>query len=300
MRKLLCIIAVLAGALAAQAQTFPSLLVPSDAATLALGGNGVALGPRSFAVENNAAAISLSDQTLSASATYSLWQPSAAKENIIAAGGWWHSGKIGIGASFGRLGMPSYVITSNNGTESQVDAPFSPSDLSFSLGGSFALMENLSVGVTARMVISSLAKEAKAVAPSFGVSAMYKAGGLTAGLTLANLGGKVKYAQDSEGYAQPAVVRAGAAYTIIEGLTAQAEVSYLFAGAFGAAAGVEYGFKDMIFARAGFHYGSASLGLPTYASLGLGAKFAGVTLDAAYLLVGNLSNSLMFTVGYGF
>ena len=136
MRKLLCIIAVLAGALAAQAQTFPSLLVPSDAATLALGGNGVALGPRSFAVENNAAAISLSDQTLSASATYSLWQPSAAKENIIAAGGWWHSGKIGVGASFGRLGMPSYVITSNNGTESQVDAPFSPSDMAFSLGGS--------------------------------------------------------------------------------------------------------------------------------------------------------------------
>ena len=77
-------------------------------------------------------------------------------------------------------------------------------------------------------------------------------------------------------------------------------MSYLFAGALGAAAGVEYGFKDMIFARAGFHYGSASLGLPTYASLGLGAKFAGVTLDAAYLLVGNLSNSLMFTVGYGF
>ena len=296
MRKFLCTIAAIFMAIAASAQALPSLLIPSDAASLSLSGSTVAGRAGAFSIDDNASSMALSSSTLSVGATYGLWQPSVAKDNYIAAGGYWHSGKFAVGASFRRLGMPSQQATNPNGTVSQLEAPFSPSEMAIGIGASYAVIDGLSVGLTARYVRSALASSAKAGTVGADISATYTIGSLRTGLVVANLGPKVKYSET--GYMQPAVVRAGAAYTIIQGLSAQAELSYLFAGAFGAGAGVEYGFKDMLFARAGFHYGSSSLGIPTYASVGLGGKFAGINIDVAYLFIGNLGNTLMFTLGY--
>lgn len=298
MRKILCTMAAVIMATGAFAQALPSLLIPSDAASLSLAGATVAGRAGALSVDDNAASMALSGQKMSVAASFGLWQPSAGKENLISAGGWWNSGRFAIGASFRRFGSPSQESVSVNGTVNPLEDPFAPSDMAVSLGASFAVTANLSLGLAARFVNSKLTKTASANVVGADISVMYSKDALRAGLVVANLGSKVKYSETA--YAQPMVARAGASYTIIEGLTAQAELSYLFAGAFGAGAGVEYGFRDMVFARAGFHYGSSNKGMPTYASLGLGGKFAGVRIDAAYLLLGNLTNTLMFTLGYSF
>ena len=65
--------------------------------------------------------------------------------------------------------------------------------------------------------------------------------------------------------------------------------------------GLEYGIADIAFVRAGYHYGDAAKALPSYASLGLGAQFAGVSLDLAFLTASeSLGNTLLFGLGYSF
>ena len=78
-------------------------------------------------------------------------------------------------------------------------------------------------------------------------------------------------------------------------------LSLLFFGALMAAVGVEYGFADMVFARAGFHYGDPAKALPTFASVGIGAKFIGIRLDASYVFLSEtLGNSFLVSLGYAF
>ena len=87
----------------------------------------------------------------------------------------------------------------------------------------------------------------------------------------------------------------------VSGLTIGAEVDYLFQGGLMAGLGVEYTIVDIVSLRGGFHYGDAAKAVPMYASLGLGVKFAGVHLDAAFLLASKtLGNTLMFGLGYSF
>ena len=78
-------------------------------------------------------------------------------------------------------------------------------------------------------------------------------------------------------------------------------MDYLFSGALMAGLGLEYCIVDIVSVRAGYHYGDAAKALPSFASVGLGVKFAGVHLDAAFLLASKtLGNTLMIGLGYSF
>ena len=88
---------------------------------------------------------------------------------------------------------------------------------------------------------------------------------------------------------------------MIEGLKAAAEFAYLFEGAFGASLGAEYCYADIVSARAGYHLGSKDKGLPSYASIGLGAKYFGVGLNLAYLLASDtIGGSFLAGLSYSF
>jgi opacity protein-like surface antigen len=83
-------------------------------------------------------------------------------------------------------------------------------------------------------------------------------------------------------------------------LTVQADVDYYFEGGPAASFGAEYDFKDMVFIRAGYRYGGNSI-LPSFASVGVGAKFAGIKIDAAYLFANEvIGNTTAISVGYCF
>lgn len=299
MRKVsLFVLAIFAG-WALEAQSLPVLLIQSDAAVLGAAGASAQTSLSALALENNAAAMSLSSVKLEAGAFYGSWQPSAAKDGLLGAGAYWHSGKLGAGFSYKSLSMPSYEVISSNGVVSQVGGLYSPKESVLSLGGSYALNENLALGVVCKMTSSSLAKDASASVFGADISVQYVKDILRVGLSLANLGGKVKY--DTESYSQPLLAKAGASYDIMSNLTASACAEYLFEGAFGASLGAEYRYKDMAFARVGYHMGKKDLGIPSYASLGLGAKYAGIGLNLAYLLASEtLGGSFLAGLSYSF
>lgn len=306
MKRYLNILAVAAAFLISgyglQAQVLPSLLMNQDAASLAMGSAGVSADAGAYALENNVAAIPFAEQNMSVQAGFGIWQPSYANLKTIGLAGMYKiSDKIGVALDFKYLMMPSYSGVTGNGSDIR-DSEFKPSEMGLSAGFSYAVMDCLSAGLTLRYAGSKLAPEAKAGVIGTDIGVFFKKNAISAGLSLNNLGSKVKYSDVA--YAQPMLVKLGAGYDLDMGdselfFTAQADV--LFAGGVMAGAGCEYAFKDMIFARAGYHYGNAANVVPSHGSAGIGVKIAGVSLDMAYLYGSKvLANSMCISLGYSF
>lgn len=306
MKKYIMMAAALAvssiSVLSLRAQTLPSLMINQDPATLAMGSAGVAAGADAFALQNNVAAMSFSEEKMSVQAGFGMWQPGYAGMKTIGLGGMYSvSEKLAVGLDFKYLMMPSYSGITGNGSAIR-DSEFKPSEMNIAAGVSYAFIDCLSAGVTLRYAGSILAADAKGSAFGADFGLYFSKNSIHAGLSVNNLGTKVKYSGNA--YAQPMYVKAGAGYDLIMGastLAFAAEADILFAGGIMAGAGCEYSFKDLVFARAGYHYGNSVNVVPSHASAGLGLKIAGVTLDFAYLFVSKvLSNSLCVSLGYCF
>lgn len=284
-------------ALSASAQALSSLLIPSAPEYAAMGGASVALEAGAFAAENNAAAMSLSDDSFAVAASYGLWAPETAGSQLAGLGAFARVGeRVGIGFS-GRYTMekPMNISSAAGG----ILGTFTPSELGANLAVSVKVIDGLSVGVTGKFVRSSIGEELSGSAFGADVSMAWRKDGLSAGAAVCNLGSKLKYGDSS--YSMPMLVKAGAAYAADFGLTASVEADYLFSGAFAAGLGLEYNLFDIGFLRAGYHYGDKSQGLASFASLGAGVQFAGVELSAAWLTASpTLGNSLLFSLGYSF
>lgn len=268
------------------AQVVNSIVRGGDAVSAGFSGAGVALPANAYAMENNPAAMSLYDGTMSAAAGYSLFQPSSVKMQLISLAGFYKiMPELAVGIQAGRLGYTPYKTVSADGYSS---GEFTPSEIAVAAGASYQVMEGLSVGASAKIFSLSLAEGSKTSGFCLDLAAMYQLGDLTAGLNVKNL------ASDFMD------ITAGASYGIAS-FTASVQAEYLAGAGFMAGLGAQYSFKDMVFARAGFHYGDATKAIPSYASLGVGAKFAGITLDAAYIIGNaNVSGTLQATIGYSF
>jgi hypothetical protein len=296
MKKTAALLFAFALAISAAAQSVPSLITGTDAAALSMGGVSAALPADAFAVDNNPAAMSASGRRFDAAATYSMWSPSVAEATLAGLGAFYKlNEKLAFGLS-GRVFLDKpYDVINFSG---QHTGSFTPMDIVAGLGVSYAVIPSLSVGVTGRMVSSSVGPDANGTAFCADVFASYSLGAAAVTLGVSNLGTPISYGNDK--YALPATVRAAGSWSGF-GLTAGAEVDYLFSGALMAGVGLQYGLWDIVFVRAGFHYGDPARALPMYASLGLGVKFFGVHLDAAFLTASQtLGNTLMFTLGYSF
>ena len=288
--------------LALEAQVFPSLLLNQDPVSLSKGSSGVADKAGAFALQNNVAAMSLADARLSAKAGFGLWQPSFASEKTIGVAGMYRvSDKVGIGAEFKYLMLPSYDGVTGNGSDIR-DSRFSPNEFNVAAGVSYAFIDCLSAGLTLRCAGSKLAPETSATVFGADVGMFFRKKGVTAGISVNNLGTKAKYGETA--YAQPMLFKAGAGYDLALGsssLAFTAEFDMLFTGSVMAGAGLGYSFKDMVSVRAGYHYGDAVDAVPSYASAGLGLKFFGVSLDVSWLFASKvLANTMAISLGYSF
>lgn len=306
MRRYLNIIAVVAALVVSgvglQAQVLPSLLLNQDAVSLAMGSAGVASDAGAFALENNVAAVSLAEQKMAVQAGFGMWQPSYANLKTVGVAGMYKvSDKIGLALDFKYLMLPSYSGVTGNGADVR-DSEFKPSEMGIAAGFSYAVLDCLSAGLTLRYAGSTLAPEAKAGVLGTDIGVFFKKNAVSAGLSVNNLGTKVKYSETA--YAQPMLVKAGAGYDLEMGsssLLFAAQADVIFAGGVMVGAGCEYAFKDMIFARAGYHYGNAANAVPSHGSAGLGVRIAGVCLDVAYLYGSKaLSNTMCISLGYSF
>ena len=296
MKKLLSIIAACAVCLSLSAQSVAFLNINPDPATAGVAGTGIARTADAYALENNIAAAALNGPKMAAAAGFGMWQPKAANSKLISAAGYYRiSDRLALGVQFKDMAYPAYSIVSGDG---RVKDSFAPMELTAGLGVAYRLADGFSAGVSLRFISSSLTQEAKASAFGADIALKYEKDAFQAGLSVCNLGTPVNYG--GENYAQPGIARLGAAYSIA-GLTASVEADYLFAGGLMAGIGLEYTIADIVSLRGGFHYGDAAKAIPTYASLGLGVKFAGVHLDAAFLLASKtLGNTLMLGLGYSF
>ena len=295
-RKTLLVIAAAAASLSLQAQGVAFLNINPDAASVGLAETSIARQADAYAMENNIAATTLGGTRMAFAAGFGIWQPKANKSNVLSAAGFYRiSNRLALGMQFKNF---SYQEYSNVSADGRVRDTFRPAELTAGLGISYRIADGFSVGASFRFISSTLASDAKASAFGADIAVKYEKDGWHAGFSVCNLGTPVSYGGDK--YAQPAMVRGGGAYSTGT-FTASAEVDYLFQGGLMAGLGVEYTIADIVSLRGGFHYGDAAKAIPMYASLGLGVQFAGVHLDAAFLLASKtLGNSLMFGLGYSF
>lgn len=268
------------------AQVVNSLIRETNPADMGVAGATVALDANAFALDNNAAAMSLTQQRMAVGVSYAILQPKSVKMGAISAEGFYRiSDRFALGAGFKHYGYQAYPVTSAEGRSSET---FKPNELFFSLGASYRIIKGLSAGVNLKYVSMGLASNSKVNVFSADVSALFNTGNLSAGLNVRNIGSKVMD------------IRAGAAYSIAS-VKATAQAEYLLGAGFMGALGAEYSLKDIFFARAGVHLGSASKAIPTYGSVGIGVKFIGIRADFCYLITAaSIGNSLAFSLGYSF
>lgn len=284
--KIVAAAALLALSTPLEAQVFNTLIRDVDPAAAGIAGASVAQKANAYALDNNPAAMSFSADKISLAAGYAILQPSSVKMGTLSFSSLFKlSEKLALGASIKRGAYNPYPITSEEGRST---TEYTPSELSLSLGGSYLILKGLSAGVKLNYASIGLSPDAKYNVFSGDLGITYATESLTVAANARNLGSQVMD------------LRAGASYTL-SFLTAYAQGEYLAGAGMMGALGLQYSFKDILFVRAGGHLGNAEKAIPSYASLGLGAKIKGITFDAAALLgTRSETGTLLFSAGYSF
>ena len=303
MKKTLLILALSALSAVAFAQgggqAMPFLAIERSPAVMATGSAGFSAAWSAF---GNAACMPFLAGKMDAEASWQNWAPrGAGSSNIGAGAAFMLSDALGMSVAFARQGGEEYEITDVSGVSK---GSFKPSDMIFGAGMGFRLGEKLSAGASVRFAREKLSSDDSYSALAASADIMYASGGLKASAGIHNAGSSVT-AADGTKYQLPASVNVSGAYVHglgdAGGISASVAADYFPGGGFTAGLGAEFSFRDMLFVRAGYHAATQAAVLPSFAALGLGAKFAGARLDLAYLF-GNasLGGTLALALGYGF
>jgi len=260
-------------------------------------------GSTAFAAFSNPASVTLSERSLDAAVSYCNWAPVSSQKSIIGAGASYNiRKKIGVAAAFSTSKRQEYSIIDGNGVGK---GAFRPSDIRTSLGISYRIIPQLSVGANFGFAKETLYKDHSYKAFNADVFVMGRFGDFKAAAGVSDLGSKVTSASGAR-FSLPTSFNAGAGYEAEfserHRIDVEADICWYFHGAFAAAAGGEYTFADIVSIRAGYRYGGKSV-LPSFASVGAGVKLFGASLNAAYLIGSSsspISNTLAVSLGYTF
>lgn len=288
----------------ASAQTaMPSLRVEQDPVAAGMGFAGLAsTSGTAWSALRNSSVIPFSEKSMDFGASYQSWAPDgAASANIGLGAGFKLGERFGLSVALTMQNGEEYGITDETGNSA---GTFKPSFMSAGLGFGVKIIDNLSAGVNVRFASQKLTKDDSYSAFCADVFVSYRFSDFNISAGAASLGSKVKGA-DGGSWSLPASARVAVDWTKsfaeAHALKADVDLDYFFSGSVAAAAGVQYSFKDMVFARAGYHYGPETAVLPSFASAGLGVKFFGVELNAAYLFASDvLGGTMTFGLGYSF
>ena len=287
----------------AQSDAMSFLRIARDPASAGMGFAGAAsTSGTAWSAFRNASVIPLSESRMDIGLGWQSWAPQGAKSNNINFGSAFRIGeKFGLAVGAAYQSGESYSMTDETGKDS---GTFTPGEMIVGGGLGYEIIDGLAVGVNMRYASQKLAKDASYSAVCGDAFVTYSLKSLNISAGVSSFGTSVKGA-DGTCYSLPASATLGldwtAGFAEAHAVRLAADADYFFSGAVGAAAGVQYSFKDMIFARAGYHYGSDAAPLPSFASVGLGVKFAGVQLNAAYLLASEaLAGTLTIGLGYSF
>ncbi len=281
----------------------PFVRIVRDPVSAGMGFAGVASGAETaYSSFRNSSVIPFAAENMSAGLSGQMWAPDGAK-----------STNLGFGAAFkagGRLGFSvggayqmgeKYSLTDEAGNS---NGTFKPNDMVLNVGAGFLIIDNLSAGANLRYASQKLASDHSLSGISADVFLTYRLSDLNVTAGISSLGSSVK-SEAGVSFSLPVSATVGAdwskTFSEVHGVRVAADADYFFSGNFTLAAGAQYSFNDMVFVRGGYHFGTEDAVLPSFATVGLGVRFFGVSLDFAYL-TGNeaLGNTMTFGLGYRF
>lgn len=251
---------------------------------------------------SNSAMVPFSDRGLSAALSFQGWAPNGEKSTNIALGSAFRLGErfgLSVGAALGN--GAEYELYDQTGT---FIGTARTRDMLFGLGLGYRFIDCLSAGVNLKYAGQTLLSDASLSAFAADLFLAYSRNGLSVTAGVSSVGTSVSSASQ-ESFSIPSSASFGAGYSLDfagkHGLEFLLDCDYYFNGGVAAAVGAEYSFDDMLFARAGYHYGSSKAVLPSFVTVGLGARFVGIDINFAYL-TGNdfLGNTLTVGIGYSF
>lgn len=291
---------------ALSAQSVPFLDVNPDAHVMGMANTGTVMYANAFSIWSNSSSTLFSDQKMDIAASYGMWQPSVSGNNVISVAGYGRVAKfMSITAGVKYYTHKPYDISDANGN---ITGTFSPKEMSAGIGLAFKILPILSASANVHYVMSDMGgpKKANAVSADFGAMVHLKF--MNIGVTASNIGSKINYGGASS-YSLPANLKIGVGtsqtFSDIHKITANLQGGMTFHNtAFFGELGAEYMYNELVAARVGFHYGNPDKTIPPYVSVGLGAKFFGISLNAAYLIAvtasSPLKNTFSVSVGWGF
>lgn len=230
-----------------------------------------------------------------------IWQPSTVKVNVAYLSGVYKVGKnVAVSAGFSYGIHQEYEVVNQSGVST---GTFKPSDMHVSAGFAWRFLPFLSLGANVGYASSKLAAGSSYGTVVMDAALMARLGGFRVSLGLSDLGGKVASASGKK-FSLPTSVALGVGYDLSFAekhcLNFNVDADYYLDGAFAAGGGMTYSYGDMAFVRAGYHYGADSV-IPSFASVGVGVKVVGITVDLSYL-IGNspMANTIGVSLGYAF
>ena len=307
LRLLSATVLLLLGISAAAQDNTPALpwsRIDHNPVTLGTGTAGYAdLGTAAWASFRNPAVLGLAPVTLDAAASWTGWMPSSDEgmTSHINAAAAYRFGQMGVAIGASYMPGKEYEVFTLTGAS---DGMFTPSDLQLNAGFGMEIMEDLSIGANVRFLRQSLTKDHSSTAFAGDLAALYRIGTVTTSFGLSNLGTPVK-AADGTKFNLPASLTIGSTWdeelAVDHRLKISIDADYYFSGESTAGFGAQYAFKNMVFVRAGYHLATDDAVLPSFLTLGLGANYAGFSLDAAYITANDaLGDSFCLGLRYSF
>lgn len=297
-----CIVA--AGSVSAQeSAALPFVRLDRDPVSAGMGFAGAAsTAETAYSAFRNSSVIPFSDKKMEVGISGQSWAPDGVESTNINFGTAFKAGNI-VGFSFGAAYQAGeeYSVYNESGS---AKGTYTPSDLVISVGTGIKILKCLSFGADFRYASQSLSTDNSCSAFAADAFLTYNSSHLGATAGLSSFGSSVK-SESGESFSLPTSVTAGVYYKTGESAAGRLDVAvdadYFLSGDLTAAAGLQYSFKNFVFLRAGYHYGSESAVLPSFATLGLGLRYRGVSLDFAYLTANELiGGSMTFGLGFRF
>lgn len=279
--------------------------VNPDPVSLGMAGTGTVMQATPFAMWNNIAASALDDEKFQIGAAYSLWQPSATADNVVAVAGYGRVAKfMTVSAGVKYFGHSPYDVT--DAATGLVTGTFTPVDLEAGIGLGFRILPILSLGANVSYVHSDIGGPQKGGAVSADFGALLDLKFMRIGVTVDNIGSKISYGGPQ--YALPSNARLGLG--TIQKLGGKNELAVNLEGgltlsqtSFFAGVAAQYVYNDFFRVSAGYHYGDAAKQyFGSYATIGVGIKIIGISVNAAYLIATDKESVIgnTFSVGLGY
>lgn len=319
----------------------PFLRVSPDARSTAMGDVGIALSPTAAGNYYNLAKSVFSEHNSAAGLNYTPWLKGLADDVYLATLSGYHKldKNQAFSASLRYFNWGDFPAVDYNGS---LLFTSKPREVAFDIGYARKLSSTFSTAIALRYIYSNLAQTdpnggafENGSAASADISVFYSGtNGWTGGVTLSNLGSKIRYTDAGDKDFLPANLGIGAAYKEVlkdsNSVTFAFEINKLLVPSLPADAegmetyrnegvieswgksfenqawqfgfGIEYLIKKQIFLRGGYSQKTYGLGNWQYLTLGTGIKFSYATVNFSYQVpTGNKlnGNAQANTVSFG-